>query len=175
LGLAAGTLLPWQGTHAPVPIPTDRTELADQPAVAREGKTIWKRAGNSEVRHPVEIIRTIDGDTFEARVHLWPGLEMTTKVRLRGIDAPELKASCPQELEMAQAAGRALRALLEEGEVTIYNIGPDKYNGRVVADAATRQTADISAVLLAKGFARSYGGGRRGGWCDASLIKKAAQ
>jgi hypothetical protein len=68
-----------------------------------------------------------------------------------------------------------LRALLEEGEVTIYNIGPDKYNGRVVADAATRQTADISAALLAGGFARSYGGGRRGGWCDASFIKKAAQ
>jgi endonuclease YncB( thermonuclease family) len=175
LGMAAGTLLPRQGTHSPVPISTDQPPLPAQPPAVRESKTIWKRAGNPEVRHPVEIIRTIDGDTFEARVHLWPGLEMTTRVRLRGIDAPELKASCPQELEMAQEAGRALRALLDEGEVTIYNIGPDKYNGRVVADAATRQTADISAALLAGGFARSYGGGRRGGWCDASFIKKAAQ
>jgi endonuclease YncB( thermonuclease family) len=174
LGVAAGTLLPRQGAHAPVPISADQPQLPVQPPVA-ERKTIWKRAGNSEVRHPVEIVRTIDGDTFEARVHLWPGLEMTTKVRLRGIDAPELKASCAQELEMAQAASGALRALLDEGEVTIYNIGPDKYNGRVVADVATRQTADISAALLAKGFARSYGGGRRSGWCDASFIKKAAQ
>jgi endonuclease YncB( thermonuclease family) len=69
---------------------------------------------------------------------------------LRGVDAPELKASCPQELQMAEAAGEALRNLLGEGEVTIYNIGPDKYNGRVVADIATRRTDNVSAALVAR-------------------------
>jgi endonuclease YncB( thermonuclease family) len=178
VGLAAGTLLPVQ-PWAPRPLAAPRDQLPPaqtptQAPAARSGDTVWKRAGNTEVRHPVDVVRTIDGDTFEARVHLWPGLEMTTRVRLRGIDAPELKASCPQELQMAEAAGSALRSLLEEGEVRIYNIGPDKYNGRVVADAATRRTENVSAALLAGGFARSYGGGRRGGWCDASLNKKAA-
>jgi endonuclease YncB( thermonuclease family) len=168
LGLAAGTLLPVRpGTPWPVPVATGSSQLRSGSPKAQPGETAWKRAGNPDVRHPVEVIRTIDGDTFEARVHLWPGLEMTTRVRLRGIDAPELKASCPQELQMAEAAGEALRGLLGEGEVTIYNIGPDKYNGRVVADAATRRTGNVSAALLAGGFARSYGGGRRGGWCDA--------
>lgn len=128
----------------------------------------WKREGNSEVRHPVEVIRAIDGDTFEARVHLWPGLDMTTRVRLRGIDAPELKAGCAQELEMAQSASEALDVLLAEGGVTIFNIGPDKYNGRVVADAATAQTPNVSAALLAGGYARVYGGGRRTGWCSGA-------
>jgi len=99
-------------------------------------------------------------------VHLEPGLDMTTRVRLRGIDAPELKASCPQELRMAEAAGDALRGLLGEGEVAIYHIGPDKYNGRVVADVATRRTSDVSHALLAGGFARKYDGGHRSGWCD---------
>jgi endonuclease YncB( thermonuclease family) len=166
VGVAAGTLLPvrpWP--HWPVPVSTGSSQLPIQSQAARDSATVWKRAGNPDVRHPVEVIRTIDGDTFEARVHLWPGLDMTTRVRLRGIDAPELKASCPQELQMAEAAGLALRGLLEEGEVTIYNIGPDKYNGRVVADAATRRTGNVSAALLAGGFARSYGGGRRGSWC----------
>ena len=37
--------------------------------------------------YPVEVIRVVDGDTFEARVRVWPGLDITTKVRLRGIDA----------------------------------------------------------------------------------------
>ena len=174
LGLAAGTLLPvrpWAASHDQLTLPT---ETSTQAPARRGGDTVWKRAGNPEIRHPVEVVRTIDGDTFEARVHLWPGLEMTTRVRLRGIDAPELKAACPQELQMAEAAGSALRGLLEEGEVAIYNIGPDKYNGRVVADAATRRTESVSAALLAGGFARSYGGGRRSGWCDASLNKKAA-
>ena len=105
-------------------------------------RSIWKRAGNPDVRHPVDVVRTIDGDTFEARVHLSPGLDLTTRVRLRGIDAPELKAACPQELRMAEAASDALRGLLGEGEVTIFNIGPDKYSGRVVADVATRRTAE---------------------------------
>ncbi|HAP10121.1 MAG TPA: nuclease, partial [Afipia sp.] len=52
------------------------------------------------MRHSVEVVRVVDGDTFEARVHLWPGLEMTTRVRLRGIDAPEMKGACAEELRM---------------------------------------------------------------------------
>jgi endonuclease YncB( thermonuclease family) len=132
---------------------------------ARDAEMVWKRGGNSGVRHPVDVIRTIDGDTFEARVHLEPGLDPTTRIRLRGIDAPELKASCPQELQMAEAATGALRALLSEGDVRIFNIGPDKYGGRVVAEVATRRTGNISAAMLAAGHVRSYSGGHRSGWC----------
>jgi endonuclease YncB( thermonuclease family) len=155
LGVVAGTMLqvrqwtpwltPWNRDH--------------------DSEIILRHAGDPSVRHPVDVTRTIDGDTFEARVHLESGLEMTTRVRLRGIDAPELKASCPQELQMAEAAGSALRGLLDQGSVTIYNIGPDKYNGRVVADAATRWTDNVSAALIAGGHVRRYGGGPRSGWC----------
>ncbi|MGL5168998.1 MAG: thermonuclease family protein [Afipia sp.] len=132
----------------------------------------WSREGNPGVRHSVEVVRVIDGDTFEARVHLWPGLEMTTRVRLRGIDAPEMKGACGEEQRMAEAASEALRAQLADGDVAIFNIGPDKYNGRVVADAATRRTPSVSNALLASGHARQYQGGRRGGrrggWCAVS-------
>jgi len=132
---------------------------------ARDAEMVWKRSGNSDVRHPVDVIRTIDGDTFEARVHLGPGLDPTTRIRLRGIDAPELKASCPEELQMAEAATGALRAMLSEGDVRIFNIGPDKYSGRVVADVVTRRTGNVSTAMLAAGHARSYSGGHRNGWC----------
>lgn len=161
LGVAAGTMLPirhW--VHWPIPQAEDRH--------ARDAEMIWRRAGNPEVRHPVDVIRTIDGDTFEARVHLWPGLDLTTRVRLRGIDAPELKAACAQELKLAEAATDALHDLLGQGDVVIYNIGPDKYQGRVVADVATRRTDSVSAALLTAGHARSYSGGRRGGWCASA-------
>lgn len=163
LGMAAGTMLParhW--IHWPFPSATDSSSSAQRD---RDAEAIWQRAGNPSVRHPVDVIRTIDGDTFEARVHLWPGLDMTTRVRLRGIDAPELKAQCAQELKQAEAAGQALHELLGEGDVTIYNIGPDKYQGRVVADAATQRTPNVSAALLANGYVRAYGGGHRNGWC----------
>jgi len=140
---------------------------------ARDAEMVWKRAGTPDTHHAVDVIRTIDGDTFEARVHLEPGLDLNTRVRLRGIDAPELKASCAQELQMAEAATGALRTLLGEGDVRIFNIGPDKYSGRVVADAATRRTANVSTAMLAAGHARSYGGGHRNGWCaNASPFAK---
>jgi len=157
--VAAGTMLPvrdWVRRSLP--------SSADSQA-ARDAEIIWKRAGNSDVRHPVDVIRTIDGDTFEARVHLSPGVEPTTRIRLRGIDAPELKASCPEELQMAEAATGALRGLLGQGDVAIFNIGPDKYGGRVVADVATKRTSNVSMAMLAAGHARSYGGGHRNGWC----------
>src|SRR6185295_10918227 len=96
--------------------------------------------------HPADVLRVLDGDTFEARVHVWPGMEITTKVRLRGIDAPELKARCPQERSKAEAAREALRAMLAEGDVAVVRVGLDKYGGRVVADAATRATPDVSAA-----------------------------
>jgi endonuclease YncB( thermonuclease family) len=68
-------------------------------------------------------------------------------------------------LQMAEAATDALRALLGEGGVTIFNIGPDKYAGRVVADVATRRTGNVSSAMLGAGYVRSYGGGHRDGWC----------
>lgn len=164
LGVVAGTMLPirsWMHWPPAVVDPVSRPAETDT-------RAIWARAANSGVRHPVDVVRTIDGDTFEALVHLWPGLDMTTRVRLRGIDAAEMKASCPEELRLAQAASARLRDLLGEGGVTIANIGPDKYNGRVVADAATVRTPDVSAAMLASGHARAYRGGHRGSWCSAS-------
>ena len=98
--------------------------------------------------HPAEVMRVIDGDTFEARVHLWPGLDVTTRVRLRGIDAPELKARCGEERVKAEAARDALRTMLDQGEVGISRVTLDKYGGRVVADASTRATPDVSPALL---------------------------
>ena len=159
LGIAAGTMLPvrdWLRRSLPGSVDSQ---------AARDAEIIWKRAGNPDQRHPVDVVRTIDGDTFEARVHLEPGVDLTTRIRLRGIDAPELKASCPQELQMAEAATGALRAMLSEGDVRIFNIGPDKYGGRVVADVTTRRSGNVSTAMLAAGHARSYGGGHRSGWC----------
>ena len=144
---------PWQTSPA-------ASRGRDDPA-----DVLWQRAGNLQSRHAVTVTRTIDGDTFEARVPLWPDLIVSTRVRLRGIDAPELNARCADEFRRAQAAAEALDALLKEGDVVISNIGPDKYSGRVDADVATRKTPNVSAALLAGGYARAYNGGRRASWC----------
>jgi endonuclease YncB( thermonuclease family) len=115
--------------------------------------------------YPADVLRIIDGDTFEARVRVWPGLDVDTKVRLRGIDAAELHARCDDERVKAEAARTALTTILAEGGVAISQVGIDKYGGRVDATISTRNTADVSTAMLDGGFARSYDGGKRGSWC----------
>jgi endonuclease YncB( thermonuclease family) len=115
--------------------------------------------------YPAEVLRVADGDTFEARVQVWPGIAITTKVRLRGVDTPELKARCPQERAKAEAARAKLAALLSDGGVELSRVGLDKFGGRIDAAAATRSTPDVSAAILQAGLGRSYAGGRREGWC----------
>jgi len=162
LGVAAGSVLPLGQWNARLGLPP---KTADELQRERDSEMIWRRAGNPQTRHTVEVLRTIDGDTFDARVSLWPGLELNTRVRLRGIDAPELHAQCEQEFRKAEASTKALRTLLGEGGVAIFNIGPDKYGGRVVADVATKQTPNVSSALVAGGYARVYLSGRRQSWC----------
>lgn len=133
----------------------------EQPQFGAPGSAALARG----MAYPAEVLRVIDGDTFEARVRVWPGLDVNTKVRLRGIDAPELHARCGDELVKAQAARGALETILAEGDVVIAQVGVDKYGGRVDAVTSTRTTADVSAALLSGGWARAYDGGRRGSWC----------
>jgi len=163
IGIAVGSVLPLRRlAHGPLygPLFGPRS----WPDSAQE--ILWRR-GAADQRLPVDVLRTIDGDTFVARVR-WQNREVVTRVRLRGIDAPELKAGCASEFRMAVAATNTLRRLLGEGAVVIFNIGPDKYSGRVVADVATAHTANVSHALLAAGQARTYNGGHRDGWCGST-------
>ncbi len=120
--------------------------------------------------YPAEVLRVIDGDTFEARVRIWPGLEVTTSVRLRDIDAPEMRARCASAREQAQAARTALAALLDAGGVGLRAVGLDKYGGRVLASVSTAAHADVGMALLSAGHARSYHGGRREPWCPPDRL-----
>jgi endonuclease YncB( thermonuclease family) len=162
LGLLAGTAIHsslWPrkaGTMATASYEPQETALPGAPPAPRF---------DSSISYPAEVVRIIDGDTFEARVRVWPGLDVDTKVRLRGIDAAELHARCGDELTKAEAARSALQTILAQGDVRLSQIGIDKYGGRVDAAVATRATPDVSAAMLTGGFARAYGGGKRGTWC----------
>lgn len=152
------------------PLPSARSVESAQAAASDAEASSQSAAGSVlapdfQLAYPADVLHIIDGDTFEARVHIWPGLAVTTKIRLRNIDAPELHARCADELAKAQAARTALETMLAAGSVTVSRIGIDKYGGRVDALVAAHDTPDISTALLNGGFARSYDGGRRGSWC----------
>ncbi|MBN8965613.1 MAG: thermonuclease family protein [Rhizobiales bacterium] len=159
--LAAVTFVTGLGIGATIGPVTASRNVAEQPRPVGSGAA----SGAMLTAHPVDVLRVIDGDTFEARVNLWPDLDVTTRVRLRGVDAPELKARCGEERVRAEGARDALRAILDQGGVGIAQVTLDKYGGRVVADAFTHTTPSVSSALIDAGMARRYGGGRRAGWC----------
>ena len=162
LGLAAGAALR-PSSHGTATVEA-AFAAADRDAPAPAETPIAHRL-DPAIAYPAEVLRVIDGDTFQARVRVWPGLDVDTKVRLRGVDAAELHARCAGELAQAQAARTALETILADGGVAISRVGIDKYGGRIDAAVSTRNTADVSAALLKGGYARSYDGGKRGSWC----------
>jgi micrococcal nuclease len=114
---------------------------------------------------PAEVIRVIDGDTVEMRMLVWLDQHLTTRVRLRGVDAPERSSRCANEARQAEAATAELIRTLAGQKLFLTQISRDKYGGRVVAKIVTGDGADIGERMLAGGHARQYAGGKRSGWC----------
>ena len=63
-----------------------------------------------------EVVQVIDGDTLDVRVDLWPGVQAVYAVRVRGIDAPELRRSaCEAERLWAEEAKAQVTTLYDPG------------------------------------------------------------
>jgi len=124
-----------------------------------------------EVAGPVTamVTRVIDGDTLEVQAQVWLGVQLTSHVRIRGIDAPELHSTCAREKAMAEAARDRL-SQLAVGTVRLANIADDKYGGRVDADVTNADGADLGAAMIAAGLARPYDGGERADWCPVGSV-----
>ncbi len=104
---------------------------------------------------PLQMCRAVDGDTIRCGEQ---------RVRLVGLDAPELRARCEEERELALAATERLRGLLEGG-VTLEEHGQDRY-GRALAVVRNQRGENVAGVLIREGLARAYNGrGPRNGWC----------
>lgn len=74
------------------------------------------------------VRRVVDGDTLEIEVKLPRGFVHVMKLRLRGIDCPEMDTAA------GKAAKRYVEALLADSrDATIYTTKPDKYD-RYLAD-----------------------------------------
>lgn len=129
------------------------------------------RAASATIAGPVEarVVRLIDGDTFVAEAFVWPGHAVTVAVRIRGIDAPELRGRCEAERRAARRARAALGRLLGRGPVTVRNIGGDKYYGRVLADVSAGGEGDVAGAMLRLGMARAYRGKARHQMCAAAV------
>jgi len=127
-------------------------------------------AGGEVLPGPFSAVveRVVDGDTLAVRVRIWVGQDVGVLVRLRGIDAPELRGRCDSETRRAGEAAEALGSLVARSTVSLSRVEGDKYFGRVVADVATADGEDVADRLVTGGFARPYDGGARALWCGSA-------
>lgn len=100
------------------------------------------------------VTRVIDGDTIEADIDFgFRRHDVRTPVRILGINARELSDDGGPE------ARDNLAALLHPGApVVLHTVKPDKYQPRWVAAIETPEIADLSAHLIATGWAAEYWG-----------------
>ncbi len=117
-----------------------------------------------EISGPVsaEIIRVVDGDTLLVEAQPWPQQKMEVYVRVRGIDAPELKSKCEAIRSAGMDARHALETLAaQSSRIQLTRISGDKYFGRIVADVILSDGHSVADGLLLAGLVRTYDGGRK--------------
>jgi endonuclease YncB( thermonuclease family) len=108
----------------------------------------------------VRVVDVYDGDTITVVrrrfvVPCCPKLD-SFKVRLHGIDCPELRSKNDDEKKVAIMVKEHIQTMILGKVVRLTVHGYDKY-GRVLANVSCQDT-DISEHLLGKGFAVPYFG-----------------
>lgn len=108
------------------------------------------------------VVSVTDGDT----VRTWCPGRGFERARIMGYDTPEkFSPRCASEYRRAVAASWALRQLLARAEtVSFVREGEDRYGRSLIAMWVDGQS--VAHRMVADGHARSYDGGRRGGWCS---------
>lgn len=103
------------------------------------------------------IMKVIDGDTIDVDIDLGFGITRRERVRVFGIDAPELRVK-----EEAAEGMRSKAAVIDWAsrypEVTLHTVkDKDKY-GRYLAEVSHPEGGSLADVLLHAGLASPYKG-----------------
>lgn len=111
------------------------------------------------------IRKIIDGDTLDVAITLAPGFTRDLKLRLRGLDCPELST----------AAGRAAKVFVEKlirpgDEVIISTTKPDKYD-RYLADVFLVSSSDQSSDLSVEAFATPEASAKEATFLNNALLE----
>lgn len=124
--------------------------------------TISAAEARPRVSGPVSanLLEVIDGDTLLVEAMPWPEHRIITYVRLRGIDAAELRSPCPNLRLQALEAKELLRSFIPvKAELELRDITGDKYYGRIVAAVRLKDGVNLSEAMVSAGMATPYEGG----------------
>ena len=112
-----------------------------------------------------KVISVYDGDTIRINIDSFPDIiGKNIRVRLKGIDAPEIKGKCQKEIDLAVMARDYLRnAINKSNQIELRNIERGKYF-RIVGELYINGE-NISSDLIKSKLAYYYNGGKKRSWC----------
>jgi len=112
-------------------------------------------------------VRNYDGDTITFNLPgLHPIIGEKISIRVNGIDTPEIRGKCEQEIYSAKQVKELVADILNDAEtIDLKNIERGKYF-RVVADVFV-DGANLADELIEAGMAVPYDGGKKShNWCE---------
>lgn len=121
---------------------------------------------NAEDLPGAVFVSAYDGDTVLMNFSNLPRVfGYHLRVRLAGIDAPEIRGHCAKEIDLAKAARDALATYLRATKlISIQQVSRDEYfrvDAVIVADGV-----NVNNLLIQQGYAVGYSGsGKRHDWC----------
>ena len=114
-----------------------------------------------------ELLRVIDGDTIDVRADLGFDVSLRLRLRFAGINTPESRTRNKAEKALGKAASAFLEETLESADaIEFASHGRGKF-GRVLATpyvVVGDKRTDVCKLLIRKGHARKYDGGKREPW-----------
>jgi micrococcal nuclease len=102
------------------------------------------------------VAKVVDGDTVDLDLDLGFSLTLRQRVRLYGIDAPELRSKDPAEKAKGQESQAFVAQWFERpGAVLVRTTKEEKY-GRMLADCYREGAPSLCTELLERGLARPF-------------------
>ena len=112
-------------------------------------------------------LQNYDGDTIRFDLPRYPPIAgKDIRVRVNGIDTPEIKGKCEKEKYNAQQAQQMVEDILKDAEqITLKNMERGKYF-RIAADVIV-DGENLADQLIDAGVAVKYDGGKKTHkWCE---------
>ncbi len=121
----------------------------------KHGTGEYEETQNGEIKW----IRCYDGDTCTFIIN-----GEKENVRFAGVDTPEIRGKCNEEIRMAKQARDFVIGILKNSQIRLENCFPGKYGRQVCEVYANGEK--ISDALISAGLGRPYTGGTRESWCN---------
>ena len=118
--------------------------------------------------YDIRVLRVVDGDTIDAQVDLGFKVHHNIRIRLYGINTPEVRTKDAEEKVRGKAASERVKKLLSNADkIILKSHGIGKF-GRCLGELTLitfkdkeDKSHDLTQTLLAEGHGVPYFGGKR--------------